>query len=114
AAMKTNAFQFFALVDDGAISDPAEADVVQDPSATKPLDAACSVTKDCVPQPHEICDNHVDDTCDGLVDQYDPQCSSCTDDMFSPNDDPYKPLPELLHGSYDIMKLCPGRNDFFA
>jgi hypothetical protein len=60
----------------------------------------------------EICNNGIDDNCDGLVDMCDPQCNGCVDDALEPNNYPMS-APGVDPGTYNLM-LCPCRDDWFA
>ncbi len=60
----------------------------------------------------EVCDNGIDDDCNGLRDDRDPACAACTDDVLEPNDD--TSAPRLEPGRYDGLRLCPGSPDYFG
>jgi len=60
----------------------------------------------------EICDNTRDDDCNGLVDDYDPACFDCIDDIFEPNDD--TDAPRLDPGRYEGLSLCGGNEDYYG
>lgn len=60
----------------------------------------------------EICDNRQDDDCNGLVDDRDPACVECVDDIFEPNDD--VDSPRLDPGRYEGLSLCSGNEDHFG
>ncbi|MBW2464846.1 MAG: PPC domain-containing protein, partial [Deltaproteobacteria bacterium] len=60
----------------------------------------------------EICENGRDDDCNGLVDDRDPECIECVDDIFEPNDD--AAAPRLDPDRYEGLSLCSGNEDYFG
>jgi hypothetical protein len=86
--------------------------VTQDNSAAQPANPTCSGNQgQCAA--HEICDNKIDDNCDGLIDQCDPECNGCVDDAYEPNDTAYE-APMISPGSHSGLKICPCRSDWFS
>lgn len=107
----TTSFKVYAVAESGIISEPSTVDVTQDDSAATPPDATCSDTGMCATD--EICDNTLDDNCDGLKDQCDPQCNQCADDYLEPNDTPFE-VPIVEANSYRELKICPCRDDWYS
>lgn len=60
----------------------------------------------------EICDDDRDNDCNGLVDEDDPVCRTCTDDLFEPNNGP--DAPRIQPGVYTQMQICPGNPDYYG
>ena len=110
-AAATTTFKVYAVAESGIISEPSSVDVTQDDSAATPADATCSDTGTCGTE--EICDNSLDDNCDGLKDQCDPQCNQCQDDYLEPNDTPFE-VPIVQSDSYRELKICPCRDDWYS
>lgn len=117
ALERADSYDFSVLAQgaDGQLSDPAgPTTVVFDPNApgipglstcSGADPAGCSTTI-------EICDNGRDDDCNNLVDMRDPDCATCTDDAFEPNDD--GTAPRVDPGREDGLKICPGNQDYFG
>lgn len=60
----------------------------------------------------EICDNGIDDDCNGLRDLNDPDCATCDDDVLEPNDD--TGAPRVEPDRFDGLQICPGNPDFYG
>jgi len=60
----------------------------------------------------EICDNGIDDDCNGRVDELDPACADCVDDVFEENGDVNAPI--VPPGRYEGLTICPGDTDYFG
>lgn len=61
----------------------------------------------------EICDNLMDDDCDGRADADDPDCATCANDLLEDND-ALDGAPRLPPGEYDDLVVCPGDDDYYA
>ena len=61
---------------------------------------------------NEVCSNSRDDDCDGLVDDRDPDCATCPDDLLENND--VTPAPRIGDGRHDNLRICPGDGDYYA
>jgi len=109
---QSTSLSIYAVSGDGRASEPITAEVLYDPLAPMPANARCSGTSGGECAAVEICDNEVDDDCDGWQDECDLSCSGCVDDAFEPNDFPIN-VPSLLPDQYSL-KLCPCHDDWFA
>lgn len=107
----TVAYEVFSVAEDGNISQPASVEVVQDPGAPQPADPTCTDGGECAAE--EDCGNETDDDCNGFRDECDPECNGCDDDYFEPNDTPFS-VPMIPPDTYDGLKVCPCREDWFA
>jgi hypothetical protein len=93
---------------------PATTSVVFDPAAPAISGATtCSGTSPagCIGAV-EICDNSIDDDCNGLRDDRDPACASCADDVLEPNDE--VTAPRIEPGRYDDLQICPSNSDYYG
>ncbi|MCK6550737.1 hypothetical protein L6R52_33175 [Myxococcota bacterium] len=109
------ALSVFAQAADGQISDAAGPIAVTfDPAAPGiPGGETCSGADPAgCPGTQEICDNNRDDDCNSLVDERDPDCASCTDDVLEPNDDPS--APRIDPGRYEGLRICPANEDYYG
>lgn len=61
----------------------------------------------------EICDNLMDDDCDGRADDDDPDCDTCANDLLEDNDE-LDAAPRLPPAEYPDLAICPGDQDHFA
>jgi len=104
-------FNVYAVAEDGAISQPTEVEVAQDPGAAPPADPTCTSGGECAQE--EECSNDQDDDCNGFKDECDPGCNGCDDDYFEPNDTPFS-VPMIAPDTYDDLKICPCREDWYA
>ena len=108
-------FSAFALGADGQLSPSTPTmSLERDPSAQRiPGARTCAgVDPAGCPEPIEICGNGRDDDCNNLVDEQDPVCNPCPDDLFEPNDDPASPRIEPAR--YSDLVICPGDPDYFG
>jgi hypothetical protein len=64
------------------------------------------------PSATELCENMRDDDCDGLIDDRDPGCATCTDDALEPNDG--AGAPRIEPGRYDALRACPADEDWYG
>ncbi len=100
----------------GLQSDPVEASIRYDPSASPTDVRLCNgePASVCTSPPPESCSNGVDDDCDGLADGSDPDCApgGCPRDAFEPNDSP-DGLLLVATGRYDFLSICSGDEDWF-
>ncbi len=99
---------------DGQLSEtPATVNVEHDAAAPAiAMAETCSGEDPAGCQPTtENCSNGRDDDCDGLRDDRDPDCATCTDDLFEEND--RAPANEIDPGRYDGLQLCPGDADYY-
>lgn len=107
-------FTVWAQSEDGTLSAmPAMVAIAYDPAAPEPPGATrCDGTPiaECAAAA-EICDNDVDDDCNGLLDGVDPDCSTCSNDFFEPNDRP--DAPRIEPGTYEGLNVCAGNADFY-
>jgi len=107
-------------------SAPLSVQVEIDPNAPPPQPIFTEEVETCLGRPPtscpnliEICDNGINDNCNSLVDDEDPQCVSCYDDSFDvgggaqQNDSGPQATRIELDRSYDLA-LCPGDEDFFV
>lgn len=109
------ALSLFAQSADGQISEATGPIAVTfDPAAPGvPGSETCSGGDPAgCPGSQEICDNNRDDDCNSLVDERDPQCASCTDDVLEPNDDPS--APRIDPGRYESLRICPANEDYYG
>lgn len=101
--------------EDGQLSEPsAPVYVTFDPAAPPVLGARTCSGADpagCA-NAVEICGNGRDDDCNGLVDDEDPACRACQDDVLEPNDDPG--APRIEPGRYEDLKICPLNQDYYG
>lgn len=104
-------FEVYAVAEDGNISQPTMVEVSQDPGAPPPADPTCTDSGECAAE--EDCGNETDDDCNGFRDECDPGCNGCDDDFFEPNDTPFS-VPMVAPDTYDGLKICPCREDWFA
>ena len=107
-------FRVWAQADDGTLSPMAAlVNVAYEASAPEPTGVTrCdgSPIAECMASA-EICDNGVDDDCNGRADGVDAECSTCSDDPLEPNDRPDGPRVEP--GSYTGLYVCAGNDDFY-
>ncbi len=96
----------------GLLSEPIFMTVTKDSAAPEPSSPTCSGTTEPMCEVEEICDNELDDNCDGYVDACDTGCVTCEDDALEPNDFLIN-VPGLSAGVYQL-KLCPCRDDWFS
>jgi hypothetical protein len=99
-------------VGSGLLSEPIFMTVTKDASAPEPANPTCSGTNEPVCATEEICDNELDDNCDGYIDVCDQGCIACADDALEPNDFLIN-VPGIGSGVYQL-KLCPCRDDWFS
>lgn len=59
----------------------------------------------------EICDDGIDNDCNGLRDLQDPACQTCAPDQYEPNDDPS--APRIQPAQHSGLRLCPDDVDYF-
>ncbi len=88
--------------------------VAQDPGAPRIVNAATCTGADpagCA-SAVEICGNNRDDDCNSLVDEQDPTCRTCQDDLLEENDDVH--APRVDPGRYENLSVCPGDEDWFG
>jgi hypothetical protein len=115
AAPGSYTFSVFAQHLSGPVSEPTTpVTVLYDPSAPEiPNAQTCSGAdpKGCSSMV-EICGNLRDDDCNNLIDDRDPTCATCQDDLFEDNDDPSAPRIDL--GSHDGLQICPGDADYYG
>lgn len=109
-------FEVLAQGSDGQLSSPsAPIHVAFDPSApgVSGLQTCNGASPAGCPGTVEICDNGIDDDCNGLIDAADPACQMCTGDALGPNDDP-SIAPRIDPGRYEDLKICPNKQEFFG
>ena len=99
-------------VGNGLLSEPIFMTVTKDAAAPVPSDPTCSGMNEPVCDVAEICDNELDDNCDGYVDICDQGCVACEDDALEPNDFLIN-VPTIGPDVYQL-KLCPCRDDWFS
>ncbi len=107
---------FLSQARDGQLSEPSgPITVVYDPRAPGRPDAVTCTGADpagCA-SAFEICGNGIDDNCNGLIDEQDPQCAPCQDDVLEPNDEPGSPrIP--ANRTYEALMICPGNPDWYG
>lgn len=67
----------------------------------------------------EICGNGTSDDCDSLVDDQDPDCSSCVDDAYDVGgagvqaNDAFDTAPAISAGYQDGLQVCPRDEDYY-
>lgn len=108
-------FTLFAQGLDGQLSEPAgPIPVTFDVNAPGIPDAETCTGADPAgcPASTEDCDNGRDDNCNNLVDDRDPACATCTDDLLEPNDQPGAPRIEARR--YDELRTCPADQDYYG
>jgi hypothetical protein len=107
-------FQVWAQAGDGTLSPMAAfASVAYDSDASEPAGVTrCdgSPIAECMATA-EICDNGIDDDCNGRIDGVDAECSTCSDDPLEPNDRP--DAPRIDPGNYAGLYVCAGNDDFY-
>lgn len=59
----------------------------------------------------EICGDDRDNDCNGLVDEEDPHCATCIDDVLEPNND--VDAPRIQPGTYGDLQICAGNQDYY-
>lgn len=100
----------------GAVSaSAAELTVERDPAAARgAVPSLCSGSDPayCSEPKAEVCDNGVDDDCNGRTDGLDPSCADCGDDLLEPNDEPT--APRIDPGDYSELMACPNDPDYYA
>lgn len=96
----------------GLLSEPLFMTVTKDGNAPQPSAPTCSGTNEPTCEAEEICDNELDDNCDGYIDVCDQGCVACEDDALEPNDFLIN-VPTIGEGVYQL-KLCPCRDDWFS
>jgi len=92
---------------------PGVVDVERSASAPEVSGASTCAGSDpsgCVAR-DEICDNGMDDDCNGAADSADEACTTCGDDILEDNDSP--DAPRLEPGVYEGLQVCPGDPDFY-
>jgi hypothetical protein len=99
-------------VGSGLLSEPLFMTVTYDPAAPEPASPTCSGTNEPNCEAAEICDNELDDNCDGYIDVCDQGCITCVDDALEPNDFLIN-VPGIEAGEYQLQ-LCPCRDDWFS
>ena len=100
----------------GVLSDAVTATVTRSATASPPATARLCDGSDpagCVSTGAEICDNFLDDECDGYRDGDDSDCLSCTDDLYEPNDDLSAPQV-AVDTRLGPLQLCPSDLDYYA
>ena len=102
----------YAVGGDGRVSAPALVSVTRDVGAATPSNPTCSGTGTVDCDGPEICDNEIDDDCNGYEDQCDTACNGCIEDVFEPNDVAVD-VPMIEAGLY-TLQVCPCRDDWFA
>ncbi len=104
-----------AQAENGALSAPSDpVQVTFDPAAPRVPGAAMCNGADpagCSGS-EETCGNGYDDDCNGLVDDEDPACRSCEDDLFEPNGT--GSAPRIEPGRHERLVLCPGDEDRYG
>lgn len=96
----------------GLLSEPIFMTVTKDAAAPEPASPTCSGTNEPNCDVAEICDNELDDNCDGYVDICDQTCITCADDALEPNDFLIN-VPSIGADVYQLQ-LCPCRDDWFS
>lgn len=66
----------------------------------------------------EICNNGVSDDCDSLIDDEDPDCSSCVDDAYDQGggiqaNDAFDTAPGISQGYQQGLQICPRDEDYY-
>lgn len=66
----------------------------------------------------EICNNGTSDDCDSLVDNEDPECSSCVDDAYDQGgaiqaNDAFDTAPGIAQSFQDNLQVCPRDEDYY-
>ncbi len=108
-------FHLSAQADDGATSLESALAVVEfDPMAPAvPSAQTCNGADPAgCASDEEVCDNGRDDDCNSLIDEHDPACAQCEDDLLEPNDD--ISAPRVTAGRYEMLHLCPGDDDYYG
>lgn len=101
---------------DGQVSEPAGPFRVTYDGSAPPIEGAVTCTgadpAGCK-EAFEICGNGRDDDCNSLVDEADPRCAPCTDDILEENDSPGS--PRLEPGArYTNLEICPRDPDWYG
>lgn len=108
-------FTVFAQALTGPISEPTDpVTVTFDPAAPDvPGARTCSGAdpKGCNGTV-EICGNMRDDDCNNLIDDRDPTCAICQDDLFEDNDDPGAPRVDVKR--HENLQICPDDADYYG
>ncbi|MGE0787358.1 MAG: PPC domain-containing protein [Sandaracinaceae bacterium] len=99
----------------GLFSEPTTASIEFDPTA--PPGAIIPTCNGSDPRgcmgATEICDNLRDDDCDSRVDDDDPDCSTCANDLLESNDE-LASAPRLPPGEYADLVVCPSDDDYYG
>ncbi len=100
---------------EGAVSEPSVALEVErsDQAPLVPGASTCSGADPAGCRGEiEVCGDMRDNDCNGLIDENDPTCATCTDDLFERNDDINAPRVEP--GTFPDLQICPGSPDYFG
>lgn len=105
-----------AQADDGQLSEPSEAiNLTFDPGAPAVPGAVTCRGADPAgcSSAFEICGNGKDDDCNNLIDEDDPRCRPCQDDLLEPNDEIGSPRLSS-NAIYENLEICPADPDWYA
>lgn len=115
AANALNLLEIVAQDRAGSFSPPVKIQVNQQPSAPPPSSelATCRSAGGSTCGTREVCNNGVDDDCNGRTDGADPACAgTCQNDYFGDNHSPDL-APRLLMGTAASLSLCPDQDNWY-